>query len=120
MLATYSFEEQLKLAMQLAEKIIRSQNKKTPTQIKTKIQDFLLRKGYAFPIVEEVLSQVEIVQDDDNWQQLLNTQGEKVWKKYVSKYTGYELKMKVKQALYQKGFPIEIIDRFIEEKENEE
>ncbi|WP_249662193.1 regulatory protein RecX, partial [Lysinibacillus fusiformis] len=46
-LATYSFEEQLKLAMQLAEKIIRSQNKKTPTQIKTKIQDFLLRKGYA-------------------------------------------------------------------------
>jgi len=28
--------------------------------------------------------------------------------------------MKVKQALYQKGFPIEVIDRFIEEKENEE
>ncbi len=119
-LATYSFEEQVKLAKQLAEKIVRAESKKTPTQIKTKIQDYLLRKGYAFSIVEEVLSQVEIGQDDDNWQQLLDAQGEKVWKKYVSKYTGYELKMKVKQALYQKGFPIEVIDRFIEEKENEE
>jgi len=28
--------------------------------------------------------------------------------------------MKVKQALYQKGFPVEIINRFIEEKEQED
>lgn len=67
-----------------------------------------------------MLSQVEIEQDEDNWQQLLEGQGEKIWKKYVLKYTGYELKMKIKQALYQKGFPIEVIDRFIEDKENEE
>ena len=113
-------EEQIKLALQLAEKIVRSEKRKTPAQVKAKIQDYLLRKGYAFPIVEEVLNQIELEQDEDNWQPLLEAQGEKVWKKYVSKYTGYELKMKVKQTLYQKGFPIEVIDRFIEEKENEE
>ncbi len=120
MLDTYSREEQVKLATQLAEKVIRSENKKTPTQIKAKIQDFLMRKGYSFNIVDEVLSHVEIEQAEDEWQQLLDVQGEKVWKKYVSKYTGYELKMKTKQALYQKGFPVEVIDRFIAEKENEE
>ncbi|GLC90304.1 recombination regulator RecX [Lysinibacillus piscis] len=119
-LATYSFEEQVKLASQLADKVVRSEKKKTPTQIKAKIQDFLLRKGYNFSVVEEVLSQIVLEQDEDNWQQLLEGQGEKVWKKYVAKYDGYELKMKVKQALYQKGFPIEIIDSFIEQKEQEQ
>ena len=47
------------------------------------------------------------------------TQGEKVWKKYSTKYTDNELRMRVKQALYQKGFPLEIIQQFIEDKENE-
>lgn len=119
-LETFSHEEQVKLATQLAEKVIRSEKKKTPAQVKAKIQDFLMRKGYSFAIVDEVLGQVEIEQAEDEWQSLLDVQGEKVWKKYASKYTGYELKMKTKQALYQKGFPVEIIDRFIEEKENEQ
>jgi len=119
-LATFSHEEQVKLATQLAEKVVRSEKKKTPTQIKAKIQDFLMRKGYSFTVVDEVLSQIVIEQEEDEWQQLLDVQGEKIWKKYASKYTGYERKMKIKQALYQKGFPIEVIDRFIEEKENEE
>lgn len=119
-LETYSQEEQVKLATQLAEKVIRSEKKKTPAQVKSKIQDFLIRKGYSFNIVDEVLGQVEIEQDENDWQQLLEAQGEKVWKKYSAKYTGYELKMKTKQALYQKGFPVEVIDCFIEEKENEE
>lgn len=119
-LETYSQEEQVKLATQLAEKVIRSEKKKTPAQVKSKIQDFLIRKGYSFSIVDEVLGQVEIEQDENDWQQLLEAQGEKVWKKYSAKYTGYELKMKTKQALYQKGFPVEVIDCFIEEKENEE
>lgn len=119
-LETYSHEEQVRLATQLAEKVIRSEKKKTPAQVKSKIQDFLIRKGYSFNIVDEVLGQVEIEQDENDWQQLLEAQGEKVWKKYSAKYTGYELKMKTKQALYQKGFPVEVIDCFIEEKENEE
>ena len=119
-LETFSHEEQVKLATQLAEKVIRSEKKKTPSQIKAKIQDFLMRNGYSFTIVDEVLGQIEIEQAEDEWQALLDAQGEKVWKKYAAKYTGYELKMKTKQALYQKGFPVEIIDCFIEEKENEE
>ena len=79
-----------------------------------------MRKGYSFSIVGEVLEGIPFEQDDDDWQQLLDVQGEKVWKKYSAKYTGYELKMKTKQALYQKGFPVDVIDRFIEEKGNEE
>ena len=46
-----------------------------------------------------------------NGQTLVASQGDKIWRKYASKLTGFELQQKVKQALYQKGFPIEEINR---------
>lgn len=116
-LETFTYEEQLKLALELAEKTVRSEKVKTPTQVKQKIQDLLMRKGYSFSIVSDVLEQLTFERDDEEWTDLVKLQGEKVWKKYVTKYTNYELHMKVKQALYQKGFPIEVIEHFIEEKE---
>lgn len=118
-LSEYSHEEQLQLALQLAEKTARNESKKTPAQVKQKIQDLLIRKGYNFSIVTEVLDQMTFERDYDDWTQMIATQGEKVWKKYASKYTSKELYLKVKQALYQKGFPLEVIHEFIKQKENE-
>ena len=118
-LETYSHEEQVKLALQLAEKQVRAGDKKTPAQVKQKIQESLMRKGYSFTIVSEVLDQIELEREDDDWQQLVEAQGEKIWRKYVAKVTGRELHMKVKQALYQKGFPTDVINSFIDKKELE-
>lgn len=115
-LQSFTYEEQLQLAMELAEKTVKSNAKKTPTQIKQKIQDTLMRKGYTFDIVNEVLDQIELQRDDDEWQELIALQGEKMWKRYESKYEGKQLELKVKQALYQKGFPLEIIEEFLDEK----
>jgi len=115
-LESYTYEEQLQLAMQLAEKTVKMNPKKTPAQIKQKIQDTLIRKGYSFEIVNEILDQIELERDDDEWYELIAVQGEKIWNKYVRKFEGKQLELKVKQALYQKGFPIEMIDRFIDEK----
>lgn len=115
-LETFTYEEQLQLAMELAEKTVKANAKKTPTQIKQKVQDTLMRKGYSFDIVNEVLDQIELQREDDEWQELIALQGEKIWKRYVSKYDGKQLELKVKQALYQKGFPLEIIDQFLDEK----
>lgn len=115
----YTNEEQMEIAMQLAEKEVRAGAKKTPAQIKQKVQDLLLRKGYSYSIVSEVLDQLQLEREDDDWQNLIEAQGEKIWRKYSVKFSGNELHMKVKQALYQKGFPIEIINRFIEEKGND-
>lgn len=119
-LESFTHEEQLKLALELAEKTARSEAKKTPSQVKQKIQDMLMRKGYSFGITNEVLEQMTFERAEDEWTTMVETQGEKIWKKYASKYTSYELHMKVKQALYQKGFPIEVISCFLEEKENEQ
>lgn len=119
-LGGFSHEEQLQLAMELAEKEVRGGSRKTPAQLKQKIQEQLMRKGYSFTIVSEVLAQMTFEKDDDEWESLIDGQGEKIWRKYSMKLTGRELHMKVKQALYQKGFPVEIIQRFIEAKENEQ
>ncbi|GEL05860.1 recombination regulator RecX [Rummeliibacillus sp. G93] len=116
----FSEDEQAKIAKQLAEKVVRSEHRKTPVQIKQKIQDLLLRKGYSYSICERVIEQVDLSKEDEEWQDMIELQGEKAWKKYASKYTGYELHMRVKQALYQKGFPAEVIDDFIEQKEKEQ
>lgn len=119
-LETFTHEEQLEIALQLAEKEVRAGSRKTPTQLKQKIQDVLMRKGYSFSIVSEVLERIELEREDDEWEELILAQGEKIWRKFSGKLSGTERNLKVKQALYQKGFPIEIINRFIEEKEQEE
>lgn len=119
-LETFTYEEQLDIAMQLAEKEVRAGNRKTPTQVKQKIQDVLMRKGYSFSIVSDVLERIKLEREEDEWEEMIAAQGEKIWRKFAAKFSGIERNMKVKQALYQKGFPIEVINRFIEEKEHEE
>lgn len=119
-LDTFTYEEQVKIAMELAQKSIKANSTKTPMQVKQKVQDILMRKGYSFSIINEILDQIQLEREDEEWQQLIDIQGEKIWKKYTSKYMGSELHMKVKQALYQKGFPLEVIERFIDEKETQE
>ncbi|MEE1131066.1 MAG: recombination regulator RecX [Caryophanon sp.] len=119
-LQQYSEQEQIDVAMQLAEKLVRSETKKTPMQLKQKIQDLLLRKGYSFAIITSVVENIKLERQDDDWDTLIAGQGEKVWRKYAAKYEGYDLRMRTKQALYQKGFPGEVIDAFIEQKEHEE
>lgn len=119
-LGSYSHEDQVKIAMELAEKQVRAGDKKTPTQVKQKIQDVLMRKGYSFAIIKEVLDQIKFEREDDEWQDMIQLQGDKIWRKYAAKFTGSERRNKVKQTLYQKGFPIEVINHFIEQKENED
>ncbi len=119
-LKQYSYDDQVQNAKDLAEKLIRAGDESTPSQVKQKIQDLLMRKGYSFDIVSVVLDQMDITRNDDEWNDLIAKQGDKIWSKYSSKLTGSQLNMKVKQALYQKGFPVEIINRFIEEKGQED
>lgn len=119
-LDSFTHKEQLAIAMELAQKAIRANQNKTPMQIKQKVQDVLTRKGYSFSITNEILDQIKLEREDDDWYEMIELQGDKLWKKYAAKLAGNDLRMKIKQALYQKGFPIEVIDRFLDEKEKEE
>ena len=77
------------------------------------ILDFIYRCTFEYQfILSESIASFE-------WTEMITQQGDKVWNKYASKYSDYELKMRVKQALYQKGFPIEKIEMYIEQKEQD-
>lgn len=115
----YSQDDQLDVARQIREKVIRKSDAKTPSQTKGKIQEALQRKGFSFEIARTVIEEVEWERQEDEWEQLIADQGNKVWDKIARKYSGFDRKRRVKQALYQKGFNAEQIDQFIERKEEE-
>lgn len=119
-LDTYSEEEQLEIAKGLADKVMRTGSKLTPSQQKRKIQDMLARKGFSFAISKQVIAQFDEEFEVEDWDQKLADQGEKAWRKFGSKYKGRERRQKVKQQLYGKGFPLDIIDAFIDQKEQED
>ena len=76
-----------------------------------KIERFIVK-------VEEALREVDFSQEEEvEWDSLRN-QGDKAVRRY-SKYEGYERKQKVKSALYRKGFPIELIERYLDEIQQE-
>lgn len=119
-LAIYSEEDQLGNALKLAEKTIQANQKLPPAQVKQKIQGALLRKGFSYDQVSDVLNRVTIERDEEEWQAITKSIGEKAWRRYSSKFSDYELEQRVKQSMYQKGIPFDQIDWFLEQKRDEE
>lgn len=115
----YSEDEQLEVAKKMAEKEARKNRKESPQQKEMRIQNALLRKGYSYEIIKEALSFIEFDIDEDEWEAVSRMIGEKAWRRYSSKYSGFELHNRVKQSMYQKGIPFDKIDAFIEMKETE-
>lgn len=114
-----SFDDQLEKAIKLSEKYAQKNKKDSSRILKQKIEQMLQRKGYAFPIIRAALEQTEVEKEDDGEMDALRYQGDKLHNKYV-KLPPREYRQKMKMALYRKGFPMELIDEFIAEKENEE
>jgi regulatory protein len=119
-LNSYSEQEQLEIATKLAEKAANSNRSIAPAQLKQKIQNALLGKGYSFDIIKQALNSIDFDREDDEWAKITQTIGEKAWRRYSTKYSGRDRKNRVKQSMYQKGIPFDRIDSFIEKKENED
>lgn len=119
-LDTYTDDDQLAVATKMAEKELRKTKTESPQQKELRIQQSLLRKGFSYEIIKEALQSLTFEVEEDEWQDIMEKIGNKAWKRYSSKYNGYELHQRVKQSMYQKGIPLDRIDEFIEQKELEE
>ena len=101
----YDEEKQIDVAYKLAEKTNRtSGHRLTLKQLKDKIIQNLMNKGFTYSISSIALESLELETDEENETQLLYTALEKVSKRYSKNYEGYERKQKVTQALARKGF----------------
>lgn len=111
----YSFEQQYEKALKFAEKKLKSDSRKSHRQQIQNIQQTLMQKGFQKDVIQEVIANLPENEDDDAEWEAVVYQGEKLLRKFQSKAEGYELKQKVKSGLYRKGFPFDLIDRFIDE-----
>lgn len=109
-------ETQLTKAITIGQKYADKNKKDAELILKQKVEQFLLRKGYSSSIMRMAMREISIEKEEEEQYELCFIQAKKFGKKYRA-YEGYEWDQKVKQALYRKGFPIEIIDQVIKNKE---
>ena len=116
-LEEYSLEQQKENALKATEKTLKRQKNKSNREIQQKVREQLMLNGFESDIITEVLDEMDLEQTEDEEYTALEKQGEKAWNRYSRKHKDRELMNKTKTYLYSKGYPRELIDRFINEKE---
>ncbi|MCJ7843328.1 recombination regulator RecX [Lederbergia sp. NSJ-179] len=116
-LTLYKTEDQILHAIQLGNKHAEKNKHLSEKILKQKLEQFLLTKGFSFDIISIAMEEIHFEKkDEEEWLSLVK-QAEKADRKYQN-LEGFAYKQKMKQALFRKGFSLELIDRYIDEKEN--
>ncbi|WP_420768433.1 recombination regulator RecX [Parageobacillus thermoglucosidasius] len=110
-IAMYSFDEQVKTARSLCEKARKQRAKQSLRQWKYQVEQLLYRKGFPQEVIDQVLLPERDAKEEQEWE-ALEYQGRKAHRRY-EKYDGPVYEQKMKQALYRKGFPLEMIEQFL-------
>ena len=113
-LLEYPFEVQVEHAKHLAEKSMKKEKNVSERALKQKLEQMLIRKGFNRDCIKISLEDVQIEKDDEEQWDSLCFHAEKIVRRYRA-YEGFTFQQKVKQALYRKGFPLELIDRYLDE-----
>ena len=94
--------------------------KKDPFRKKIQqLQAALTQKGFTRDVIKDALANVnEEKNQAEEWDAIV-FQGEKLVRKHQMKFEGYELRNKVKEALFRKGFSMELINRFFDEHQDD-
>lgn len=99
------------VADKTAQKLLRKYQHKLSTQnLKDKIIQSLMNKGFSYTEAKNAFENLEIEKDDDQEFELLSKELDKQYRKYSRKYEGYELKQRLTQALARKGFSFDDIN----------
>lgn len=112
-LEAYEREALLENAIKLAGKAAQKDRNLSEMQVRQKIEQALLRKGYPWDIIKIALDETDYGKDEDEEWNAILVQGEKAHRRY-QKYEGREYSQKMKSALFRKGFSIELIERLLE------
>lgn len=115
-LKEYPQPEQIEKATKLSEKFFIKNKKESERILRQKAEQMLLRKGYPFAVIQIAINEVEVEKNHDDEMEAIQYQGDKAQRKY-SKYTGFEYEQKMKQALFRKGFSMELIEKYLAENE---
>jgi len=118
-LLEYSDEDQLENAKKLTEKTLKRVRNKSNREIEQKIREQLMTKGFDRDIISQALEEMELEQPEEDEYDALVKQGEKAYKRYSRNHDAYGTRRKTKTYLYSKGYPFDLIEQFLTEKEGD-
>lgn len=118
-LEEYSPQEQIANGQEIAQKYLNRLANVSPREAKQKVIQFLMQKGYAKEIYEQIIPNLSFEKQEEMELDILAKHAEKMFTNYGRKATGKQLIQKVKSALYRKGFVQEDIDSYMRQKEME-
>lgn len=99
----FSEEEQIPRIKKLIEKGIKTNHSRGGVVLKQKIYNDLKNLGYDISLINSVISSYEFESNKD----IAKKEYDKLYKKYSRKYTGDELKYKIREKMYLKGLVYE-------------
>jgi len=116
-LQVYGYKEQYENALHFAKQRLKSTDSRSYLEKKNKIGRGLLQKGFELAVIQEVLNDLDGDKGEDEEWSALCQQAEKAIYKY-RKLDDRERSFKVKQFLYRKGFPGDLIARYLEDNDH--
>ncbi|MGK0551272.1 recombination regulator RecX [Enterococcus faecalis] len=117
-LSFYTMEEQLQVAIKTAQKAMKRYRSKSFKDALQKVRLHLTQKGFNGEIIDLALEELNFEKDEEQEQAALQKEGDRLWRanhrlEPAKRYN------KVKQSLFQKGFDYDLIQQYMEEKEQE-
>jgi regulatory protein len=113
-LSEFTYERQLETCTKLTEKVLSQKKNISLKEKKQKLKMQLLQKGFSSDVIDQSISAAAVESDENEELEALKKQAEKAHRKY-SKYDGYEYEMRMKRALFSKGFSAQLIDQVLKE-----
>src|SRR5690625_32020 len=99
----YSADEQFEKANKWAEKEWKKKSKHPTRKRKEQLYVKLNQKGFHKDVVSRVIAALHVDDSAQTDKEILQKEVDKITRRHGRKYTGYELKMRVKASLYQRG-----------------
>lgn len=115
----YTPEAQFDVAYHVAEKSLRKIHRKSFKETLQKVRTTLMTKGFSSDTIQIVMAELPAEKDEEDEFEALAKEGERLWRRHQSKAKNVR-NQKIKQGLYQKGFQMDDIQRFLDERVEDE
>lgn len=114
-LEQYTPAQQKEKIQKLLSKKIKTTSKDSFQKQMNQARNTILQKGFDQQLILSAMQTMDQEEDVNQEWEALKFQGEKLYHKHVKKHEGFQLKQKVMEGLYRKGFHFDMIQQFVDE-----
>lgn len=104
----------------LIEKFYKSHRRLPAGQLKHKVQEHLLTKGYSLAMIQPYLEDCQPEADLDHEADLVDQAASKARRQLSRRHEGKALILKIKESLYRKGFDLDLVNQWLDAQDWEE